>query len=74
MITKEVFTKIVNFLTTGAWVLMLGRGHIHISHYSKYTLFLLYEYTAHYLLYLYIGIIMLFLYAIVDFYLVNDGC
>ena len=29
MMTKEESTKIVNFMTSGAWVLMLGRGHIH---------------------------------------------
>ena len=31
---KEGSTKIVNFMTPGAAVLMLGRGHI--SHYSEY--------------------------------------
>ena len=36
MITKEVSTKIVNFMTPGAEVLMLGRGNI-ISHYSEYV-------------------------------------
>ena len=37
MMTKEVSTKIVNFMTPGAGVLVLGRGHIsHIlkMHYS----------------------------------------
>ena len=34
--TKEGSTKIVNFMTPGAGVLMLGRGHI--SHYSEYVL------------------------------------
>ena len=33
MITKEGSTKIVNFLTPGAGVLVLGRGHI--SHIMK---------------------------------------
>ena len=33
--TKEGSTKIVNFMTPGAGVLMLGRGHI--SHYSEYV-------------------------------------
>ena len=33
--TKEGSTKIVNFMTPGAGVLMLGRGHI--SHYREYV-------------------------------------
>ena len=33
MMTKEGSTKIVNFMTPGVGVLMLGRGHI--SHYSS---------------------------------------
>ena len=33
MMTKEVFTKIVNFMTHGAGVLVLGRDHI--SHIVK---------------------------------------
>ena len=33
MMTKEGYTKIVNLMTPGAGVLMLGRGHI--SHYSE---------------------------------------
>ena len=33
MMTKEGSTQIVNFMTPGAGVLMLGRGHI--SHYSE---------------------------------------
>ena len=36
MITKEGSTKIVNFNTPIAEVLMLGRGHI--SHFSEYVL------------------------------------
>ena len=36
MITKEGSTQIVNFMTPGALVLMLGRSHI--SHYSEYVL------------------------------------
>ena len=36
MMTKEGSTKIVNFLTPGARVLMLGCGHI--SHYTEYDL------------------------------------
>ena len=34
--TKEWSTKIVNLMTPGARVLMLGCGHI--SHYSEYVL------------------------------------
>ena len=34
--TKEGSTKIVNFMTPRAVVLMLGRGHI--CHYSEYVL------------------------------------
>ena len=37
MMTKEGSTKIVNFNTPRAWVLMLGRGRI--SHFSEYVLF-----------------------------------
>ena len=36
MMTKEGSTKIVNFMTPGAGVLTLGRGHK--SHYSEYVL------------------------------------
>ena len=35
MMTKEGSTKIVNFMTPGAGVLVLGCGHI--SHYSEYV-------------------------------------
>ena len=35
MMTKEGSTKIVNFITPGAGVLVLGHGHI--SHYSDYV-------------------------------------
>ena len=35
MMTKEGFTKIVNFMTPGLGFLMFGRGHI--SHYSEYV-------------------------------------
>ena len=35
MMTKEGATKIVNFMTTRAVVLMLGRGHI--THYIDYV-------------------------------------
>ena len=37
MMTKEGSTQIFNFMTSGAGVLMLGRGHI--SHYIEYVLF-----------------------------------
>ena len=37
MSTKEGFTKFVNLMTTGAGVLILGRGHI--SHYSEDVLY-----------------------------------
>ena len=40
--TNEGSTKVVNFMTHGARVLMLG--HDHICHYRNY--FLLYQYTA----------------------------
>ena len=36
MMTKEGSSQIVNFMTPGAGVLMLGHGHI--SHYSEYVL------------------------------------
>ena len=36
MMTKEGSTKIVNFMTPRAGVLMLGYGHI--SHYSEYVI------------------------------------
>ena len=36
MMTKEVSIKTVNFMTPGAGVLMLRRGHT--SHYSEYVL------------------------------------
>ena len=39
MMTKEGPTKIVNYMTHGAGVLMLGRGHI--SHYSEYAYMIL---------------------------------
>ena len=35
MMTKEGSTQIINFMTPGAGVLMLGYGHI--SHYSEYV-------------------------------------
>ena len=36
MMTNEGSTEIVNFMTPGAGVLVLGSGHI--SHYSEYVL------------------------------------
>ena len=36
MMTKEGSTKIVNYMTLGAGVLMLGSGHV--SHYIEYAL------------------------------------
>ena len=36
MMTKEGCTKFLNFMTPGAGVLVLGRGHI--SHYREYVL------------------------------------
>ena len=37
LMTKEESAKIVNIMTSRAWVLMLRRGHI--SHYSEYVVF-----------------------------------
>ena len=45
MMTKEESTKIVNFMTPGTGVLVLGRGHI--SDIVKMYYLLLYQYTAH---------------------------
>ena len=39
MMTKEGSTKILDFMTPGAGVLMLGRGHIS-NYYSEYFLLL----------------------------------
>ena len=36
--SKEGSTNIVNFITPGAGVLMLGRGHIRVNHYGEYVL------------------------------------
>ena len=44
MMTKEGSTKIVNFMTPGAGVLMLGHGHI--IHHSEYILYSLSVYSA----------------------------
>ena len=58
MMTKEGSTKIVNFTTPGAGVLMLGRGHI--SHYSEYVLSSILSIYSHWLLLCW-GITVLFL-------------
>ena len=45
--------QIVNFMTHGAGVLMLGHGHIHVIRYINIVnmhYLLLYQYTAHQLL------------------------
>ena len=71
MMTKERSTKIVNFMTLGAGVLVLGRGLI--SHYSEYVLsFSLSIYST------LIAIVLrdydaALLYTIVDFHLFYDG-
>ena len=41
MMTKEGSTKILDFMTPGPGVLMLGRGHI--SHYNSEYFLLLYQ-------------------------------
>ena len=70
MKTKEELIKIVNLITPGSGVLMLGRGHI--SHIVKMYYPLLCQYTAHSLL-LCEGIMMLLSYTMVDFHLFYDG-
>ena len=66
MMTKEGSTKIVNFMTPGAAVLMLGRGHI--SHYSEY------EVSSTLSIYsTLVAIMMLLSYTVVDFHLFYDG-
>ena len=45
MMTKEGSTQIVHFMTPGAGILMLGRGHI--SHMVNMYYLLLYQDTAH---------------------------
>ena len=61
LMTKEGFTKIINFVTPEAGVLMLGRGHI--SHYSEYVCSTLSIYST------LVAIMMLLSYTIVDFHL-----
>ena len=67
LMTKEGSTKIVNFMTPGAGVLMLGHGHISHLYYL-----LLCQYTAHWLLLFSQGIMILLSYTIVDFHLFYD--
>ena len=68
MMTNEGSTKIVNFMTTGAEVLMLGRDHI--GHYSEYVLS---STLSIYSTLIAIGIMMLPFYTIVDFHKFYDG-
>ena len=72
MIAKKGFTKIVNFMTQGARVLMLG--HDPTSHYSEYALTSTLPYTEHYLLVLYKGIIILFPMPLLIFIYSIMGC
>ena len=69
MMTKEGSTKIVNFMTPGAGILMFGRGHI--SHIVNMYYHLLYQYTTHWLK-LCLGIMLLLSYIIADFHLYYD--
>ena len=63
--TKKGSTKIVNFMASGAGVLVLG--HDHISYYSEYALsFTLSIYST--LIAIDGGIMMLLSFAIADFY------
>ena len=62
MMSKERSTKILNFMTHGAGVLVLG--HSHISHVVNMYYILLYQYTADYL-----KVIMPLSSVIVNFYL-----
>ena len=75
MMTKEGSTKIINFVTPGAGVLMLGPGHI--SHYSEYVCISHFnEYVVSSILSIYstlVAIMMLLSYTIVDFHLFYDG-
>ena len=69
MMTKEESTNIVNSMTLGTGVLMLGHNHIHISHYNENALSSIFQNAAHVLR----DYIMLFSYAIVAFYLFYDA-
>ena len=67
---KEESTKFVNFMTPGAGVLMLGRGHI--SHYSEYVVSST-QYTSHWFL---LHVLMYYdadSYTIIDLRLFYDG-
>ena len=70
MMDNEGSTKIVNFKTLWAGVLVLVCGHISLIVSMHYLL--LYPYTTHWLL-LYKGIIMMIYCAIADFYLLKLG-
>ena len=68
--TKEGSTKIVNFMTPGARVLMLGRDHI--SHYSEYVVVsTLSIYST--LIAILLSIIIPLSYTIVDFHVFYGG-
>ena len=69
MMKKEVSTKMANFMTHEAEVLMLGRDHI--RRYSEYALSFLSIYCI--LIAVVLRDLMLFYFAIVEFYLFYDG-
>ena len=68
LITMEGSTKIVNFMTPRAGVLMLGCGHI--SHYSEYGVHVSSILSIQSTL---VAIVMRVSYTIVDFHLFYDG-
>ena len=70
MITKKGYSKIVNFMSHGAGVLMLWRDHL--SHYSEYALYSTPS-TYNTLFVVVLKNIMLFSCAIVHFYLFYNG-
>ena len=67
--TKEGSTKIVNIMTPGAGVLMLGRGHI--SHYCEYVVSS--ALSIYSTLIAIVFLMMLLSYTIIDFHLFYDG-
>ena len=70
MMTKDGSTQFANFMTSGAGVMMLGRGHI--SHCSEYVLSsTLRIYST--LITIVLRIMMLLSYTMVDFHLFYDG-
>ena len=72
MLTKEGSTKIENFTTPRAGVLMLGRGRI--SHFSEYVLSsTLSIYNTLIAIVLNKWIMVLLSYALAEFYLFYDG-